>query len=41
MNVDFDGNRKEIWVFVGRKTKGKKQNVASLKNEAGVLIRVS
>ena len=27
VNVDFDGNRKEFWAFVGRRTKGKKKIV--------------
>ena len=38
MNVDFDGTRKEFWAFVGRRTKCKKQNISSLKNEAGVSV---
>ena len=28
VNTDFDENRKEFWVFVGRKSKGKKKNIA-------------
>ena len=24
VNVDFDGSKNEFWVFVGRRTKGKK-----------------
>ena len=37
VNVDFKGSRKEFWAFVGRRTKCKKRNIASLiKNEAGV-----
>ena len=31
MNVDFDGSRKEFWAFVGRRTKGEKKNITSLK----------
>ena len=38
VNVDFDGTRKEFWAFVGRRTKCKKRNIASLKNEAGVSV---
>ena len=38
VNVDFDGSRKEFWAFVGRRTKCKKRNIASLKNEAGVSV---
>ena len=33
MNTDFDENRKEFWAFVGRKSKGKKKNIASLKSD--------
>ena len=25
---DFDGSRREFWAFVGRRTEGKKQNIA-------------
>ena len=38
VNVDFEGNKSEFWAFVGRKTKGKKRNIASLRNEAGILV---
>ena len=38
VNVDFEGSKKEFWAFVGRKTKGKKWNIASLRNEAGVSV---
>ena len=38
MNVDFDGSRKEFWAFVGRRTKGKKKNITSLKSDAGVSV---
>ena len=38
MNVDFDGNRKEFRAFVGRRTKGKKKNITSLKSDAGVSV---
>ena len=31
-------NRKEFWAFVGRKTKGKKKNIASLKSDTGMSI---
>ena len=38
-NTDFDGSRKELWAFVGRRTKGKrKKNIPSLKSEAGVSV---
>ena len=35
VNVDFDGNGKDIWAFVGRRMKGKKKNITSLKSDAG------
>ena len=31
VNTDFDENKKEFWAFVGRKTKGKKKNISSLR----------
>ena len=34
--TDFDENRKEFWAFVGRKTKGKKKNIASLKSDTAL-----
>ena len=34
VNTDFEGNRKMFWSFVGRKTKGKKSSISSLRNEA-------
>ena len=38
MNTDFDENRKEFWAFVGRKSKGKKKNIASLKSDTGLSL---
>ena len=38
VDVDFDGSRKEFWAFVGRRTKGKKKNVTSLKSDTGVSV---
>ena len=38
MNTDFDENRKEFWAFVGRKSKGKKKNIASLKSDTGLTL---
>ena len=38
VNVDFDGSRKEFWAFVGRRTKGKKKNITSLKSDTGVSV---
>ena len=38
-NTDFDGNKKEFWAFVGRRTKGKrKKNIPSLKSEGGMSV---
>ena len=37
--TDFDGNKKEFWAFVSRRTKGKrKKNTPSLKSEAEVSV---
>ena len=38
MNTDFDENKKEFWAFVGRKSKGKKKNIASLKSDTGLSL---
>ena len=38
MNVDFHRSRKEFWAFVGRRTKGKKNNITFLKSDAGVSV---
>ena len=38
VNTDFDENRKAFWAFVGKKTKGKKKNIASLKSATGMSI---
>ena len=38
MNTDFDENRKEFWAFVGRKSKGKKKNIASLNTDTGLSL---
>ena len=38
VNTDFDKNRKEFWAFVGRKSKGKKKNIASLKSDTGLSL---
>ena len=35
-NSDYDGNRKEFWAFVGRRTKGRKRAISALRNNAGV-----
>ena len=33
-NSDYDGNRKEFWAFVGRRTKGRKRAISALRNNA-------
>ena len=33
MNTDFDENRKEFRAYIGRKSKGKKKNISSLKSD--------
>ena len=38
VNTDFDENRKEFWAFVGRKSKSKKKNIASLKSDTGLSL---
>ena len=38
VNVHFDGSRKEFWAFVGRRMKGKKKNITSLKSDGGVSV---
>ena len=38
VNTDFDENRKVFWAFVGRKSKGKKKNIASLKSDTGLSL---
>ena len=36
-NSDYEGNKKEFWAFVGRRTKGKKKGIVALRNSAGAL----
>ena len=31
-NLDFEGNRKEFWAFVDRRTKGKRRGITALRN---------
>ena len=38
VNVDFEGSKEEFRACVKRKTKGQKQNIAFLRNEAGVSV---
>ena len=37
-NLDFEGNRKEFWAFVGRRTKAKKKGIVALRNSAGISV---
>ena len=37
-NTDFEGSRKVFWAFVSRRSKGKKKNIASLKNKGGISV---
>ena len=37
-NSDYEGNKKEFWAFVGRRTKGKKKGIVAFRNSAGVLV---
>ena len=37
-NSDFEGNRKEFWAFVGRRTKGRKGGITVLRSDAGVSV---
>ena len=34
-NQDFEGNKKQVWSFIGRRTKCKNKMIPSLKSEAG------
>ena len=36
-NSDYEGNKKEFWAFVGRRTKGKK-GIVAFRNSAGVSV---
>ena len=35
-NSDFEGNMKEFWAFVGRRTKGNRRGITALRNGAWV-----
>ena len=37
-NSDFEGNRKEFWAFVCRRTKGKRKGITALRNSSGVSV---
>ena len=37
-DTDYEGCRKEFWAFVGRRTKGKKKAIGSLRSDMGVSV---
>ena len=37
-NHDFEGNKKEFWAFVGRRTKGRKGGISALRSDTGVSV---
>ena len=37
-NREFEGNKKQFWSFVGRRTKCKDKTISSLKSEAGISV---
>ena len=37
-NQDFEGNKKQFWSFVGRRTKCKNKTISSLKSESGISV---
>ena len=37
-NSGYEDNKKEFWAFVGRRTKGKKKGIVTLRNNAGVSV---
>ena len=37
-NSDYEGNKKEFWAFVSRRTKRKKKRIVALRNSAGVSV---
>ena len=38
VNTDYEGSRKEFWAFVGRRSKGKKKAISSLRSDKGVSV---
>ena len=38
VNADYEGSKKEFWAFVGRRTKGKKKAIESLRSDSGVSV---
>ena len=37
-NQDLEGNKKQFWSFVGRRTKCKNKTISSMKSEAGISV---
>ena len=37
-NSDIEGNRKEFWAFVRKRTKGRKGGISLLRSDAGVSL---
>ena len=37
-NQDFEGNKKQYWSFVGRRTKCKNKTISSLISETGISV---
>ena len=37
-NQNFEGNKKQFWSFVGRRTKCKNGTISSLKSESGISV---
>ena len=35
---DFEGNKKQFWSLIGRRTKCKNKTISSLKSEAGISV---
>ena len=38
VNTDYEGSRKEFWAFFGRRSKGKKKTISSLRSDKGVSV---
>ena len=41
VNKEYEGSRKEFWAFVGRRSKGKKTTISSLRSDKGVSVTSS
>ena len=38
VNPDFDEHRKDLWAFVGRKSKDKRKNIVSLRSDTALSL---